>query len=106
MKKLISIIVLFVYMMIAVIAEARHVHLEWTPPTKNIDGSELTNLDGYMICYGPLTNQYQNIIDIGSTNRVTLYRLKDGETYCVRIAAYNEFDCLSKWAKKKFIINQ
>jgi hypothetical protein len=104
MKKIISIMILFVCMMIAGIAEGKNITLEWDNPTKNIDGSELTNFAGNIVYYGPLENRYQNFIDVGLTNQVTLYGLKAGVKYCVLISSYNIYGCQSKFAKFKFII--
>lgn len=34
--------------------------LSWTPPTKNVDGSDLTDLAGYKIQYAPLGTPMEN----------------------------------------------
>ena len=38
--------------------------LSWTPPTENTDGSELQDLAGYKIYYGPSSGNYCNSITI------------------------------------------
>lgn len=36
--------------------------LSWTPPTKNTDGSRLTDLAGYKIYYGTSEKYFQRVI--------------------------------------------
>lgn len=43
----------------------RSVHLAWSAPTANEDGSELTDLDGYFLHYGYAPGQYSSKIDVG-----------------------------------------
>ncbi|MDH5175072.1 MAG: putative Ig domain-containing protein [Gammaproteobacteria bacterium] len=41
------------------------VTLSWLPPTRNVDGSALTNLSGYRIHYGKTPGQYAYSLTIG-----------------------------------------
>ena len=45
-------------------AVARSVTLNWTAPTRNTDGSALTNLAGYKIYYGKVSRQYSNVVTV------------------------------------------
>jgi hypothetical protein len=38
--------------------------LSWTPPTKNVDGTALTNLAGYRIYYGASSNTLGQVVEI------------------------------------------
>jgi hypothetical protein len=40
--------------------------LNWTPPTKNTDGSSLTNLAGYRISYGPSASSLTQTVQIAN----------------------------------------
>lgn len=42
------------------------VTLSWLPPTRNVDGSALTNLAGYQIHYGKTPGQYAYSLAVGS----------------------------------------
>src|SRR5262249_54641150 len=52
----------------------RQAVLTWTAPTKNTDGSNLTNLSGYKIYYGTSSKNYTQSVSVsgGSTNSWTL----------------------------------
>lgn len=44
------------------------VTLSWAKPTRNVDGTALTNLAGYRIYYGKTPGQYAYSVAIGSAN--------------------------------------
>ncbi len=64
--------------------------LTWTPPSRNNDGSELTNLAGYRIVYGTKSTELTRSIDIrnASASSYDVTRLAAG-TYFFAIYAYN-----------------
>jgi Fibronectin type III domain len=65
--------------------------LSWDAPTKNMDGSALTNLAGYRIFYGTSRNSLTQSITISSVG-MTMYvisNLSPGTTYYFAIMAYN-----------------
>lgn len=64
--------------------------LSWTPPTKNTDGSRLTDLAGYKIYYGTSKKYLQRVIVVDDPS-VTSYTIKDLPpfTYYFSITAYN-----------------
>ena len=45
--------------------------INWTPPTENMDGSALTDLDGYYVSYGRAANQLDERIDITNQGLTT-----------------------------------
>ena len=54
-------------------AVARSVTLAWTAPTRNTDGSALTDLAGYKIYYGNASRQYSRVVAVpgaGATSYV------------------------------------
>ena len=63
--------------------------LTWVPPTKNTDGSALTNLTGYRIYYGMQLGLYTQSIPInGAASTYTILTLPPG-TYYFTLAAVN-----------------
>jgi len=58
------------------------VDLNWTSPTSNQDGTELSDLAGYKIYFGPSQNNLNNVVDIdtGLTNYV-IENLPSGTHY-------------------------
>jgi len=62
--------------------------LSWTAPTSNTDGTQLTDLAGYKIYYGPSSGNYSTNIDVGNVTSYTVDNLTAG-TYYIAITAYN-----------------
>ena len=66
------------------------VKLSWMSPKSKADGTELTNLGGYMIYYrstDDITQIYS--MDAGNVTSATIHNLSQG-TWCFAISAYNE----------------
>jgi len=63
--------------------------LAWSAPTKNEDGSALTNLAGYKVRYGQSAGVLSQLRDIASpaTSRVTIEGLSSG-TWYFTVASY------------------
>lgn len=57
--------------------------LSWTPPTRNVDGSTLTNLAGFRIVYGQAADQLTRTIQLvnPSQSRFTVENLSPGQWY-------------------------
>lgn len=66
------------------------VTVAWTPPTKNDDGSELTDLSGYRIHYGNASKAYTASIDVPNPglSRYTMEQLPAGQ-YFIAVTAVN-----------------
>lgn len=66
------------------------VTLSWTPPTRNTDGSTLTNLAGYRIYYGTSASSLTKTISINSAG-LSSYVVTDlpPATYYFAVTAYN-----------------
>ncbi len=64
--------------------------LSWTPPTRNSDGSTLTNLAGYRIYYGTSASALTQTINVASAgiSSYVVSNLSRG-TYYFAISAYN-----------------
>jgi hypothetical protein len=64
--------------------------LSWTPPTRNTDGSALTNLAGYRIYYGTSSGALTRTITINSAG-ISSYVVTDlaPGTYYFAVTAYN-----------------
>ncbi len=65
------------------------VHLKWTAPTTNENGSSLKDLAGYRIYYGRTSQGYTDVIDTRSlATSYTITGLMDGPWYFA-VTAYN-----------------
>jgi hypothetical protein len=64
--------------------------LSWTPPTRNTDGSTLTNLAGYRITYGTSASSLSNTITVSNPgiSSYVVENLKSGSTWYFAIKAY------------------
>jgi hypothetical protein len=65
------------------------VSLSWHAPTKNEDGTPVTDLSGYKILYGTSSNMYTHQIDVGNVTSVNISNLAPGMYYFV-LVAYDE----------------
>ncbi len=60
----------------------REARLSWTAPTKNTDGSNLTNLSGYKIYYGTSSKNYSQTVSVpGGTTSTWTLQLAPGTYY-------------------------
>lgn len=73
--------------------------LSWTAPTRNTDGSSLTNLSGYRIYYGTSASSLTKTISVGSG--LTTYMVTDlaPATYYFAISAVNSSGAESSRSK-------
>jgi hypothetical protein len=70
----------------------KSVTLSWSPPTRNSDGTSLTNLAGYTLHYGTESEDYTGSIEITSptnTSYVVSGSTFPPGTYYFAISAYN-----------------
>ncbi len=67
-----------------------HATLTWAAPTKNSDGTDLTDLTGYKVSYGTKSKEYTVSTDIGlpTENSYKIENLTPGVYYFV-MQAYN-----------------
>jgi hypothetical protein len=70
-------------------AAAAEVRLAWDPPTNNTDGSLLTDLAGFKICWGTNSFVYTAFVDAGNVTTGTVTGLTGGLTYYFAVRAYN-----------------
>ena len=49
----------------------REAALSWQAPTKNVDGSTLTNLSGYKIYYGTSSSNYTQMVSVSGASTTT-----------------------------------
>lgn len=70
----------------------KSITLSWSPPTRNSDGTSLTNLAGYTLHYGTASQDYTGSIEITSATQ-TSYTVSDSNfppgKYYFAISAYN-----------------
>ena len=73
-------------------ASQKSITLSWSPPTRNSDGSSLTNLAGYTLHYGTSSQDYTGSIEITNPTQ-TSYTVSDSNfpagKYYFAISAYN-----------------
>jgi hypothetical protein len=65
------------------------VTLAWNAPTTSVDGTQLTDLAGYRILYGPsspLTPANATTIDVGNVTTYTVRGLQAGTVYFTVLA--------------------
>ena len=63
------------------------VTLNWTEPTKNTDGSALTDLTGYKIYYGTSTSSLTSFVTAGRVTTYTVPGLATGQMWYFAIAS-------------------
>jgi hypothetical protein len=70
----------------------KSITLSWSPPTRNSDGSSLTNLAGYTLHYGTASQDYTGSIEITAPTK-TSYVISGSNfppgKYYFAISAYN-----------------
>jgi len=60
----------------------RQAVLSWTAPSKNTDGSTLTNLSGYKIYYGTSSKNYSQTVSVsGASTTTRTLQLSPGTYY-------------------------
>ena len=68
---------------------ASGVVIAWTAPTLNADGSPLTDLAGYIIYYGPASNDYTGgSINVGLTTSYDI-NILPADYYCFVVVSYD-----------------
>jgi thrombospondin type 3 repeat protein len=77
---------------------AASVQLSWSAPTKNADGTTLTDLAGYYMYYGLASGSYAVSIDVGLTTSAAISGLEDGQTYYFAVTAYDKVDNESEFS--------
>jgi hypothetical protein len=63
--------------------------LTWNRPNANSDGSDLNDLVGYKIYYGPSSNNYTQSIDVGISTGAVISGLSAG-SWCFATTAYDD----------------
>jgi hypothetical protein len=69
--------------------QAGQFQLSWMAPTKNADGTALTDLTGYTLYYGQASQNYAMTVDVGDQTTYTLAGLEEGRTYYFAVTAYD-----------------
>ena len=71
--------------------------VSWTPPTRNTDGTSLTNLAGYRIYYGTSASSLNQTVDLKNPGLSTymIENLTSG-TYYFGVKAFNSQGAESK----------
>jgi hypothetical protein len=65
------------------------VTLNWTPPTRNTDGSALTDLAGYTLSWGRQSGNYTNSADVGAGMTSFVVENLSAGTWYFAMSAYN-----------------
>ena len=65
--------------------------VSWSPPTRNADGTPVTELTGYTIYYGRGSKAYEKSmsIDNPSATQAVIHGLQPGVDYYFAVAAHN-----------------
>jgi len=64
--------------------------LRWTAPSRNEDGTPLTNLAGYNVHCGETSGNYPVVLDAGTATEFVVTGLERGRIYYFAVSAYNE----------------
>lgn len=75
--------------------------LQWTAPTRNTDGTAITDLAGYRVSYGQSPGNYATTIDIGSSaiTSVAIESLRAGQYYFA-VRAVNSAGAVSDFSSE------
>lgn len=75
------------------------VSLTWDAPTKNSDGTTLTDLAGYRVYYGETSGTYLNSVTIvGNTTTVIIDNLHYGRTIYFTVTAFDIYGLESSYS--------
>ncbi len=80
---------LLVVLLMIASAQAQQVILAWDEPSTNEDGSDLTDLTGYIVYYGTSPDNYLQGYDVGDVLTYTLDDLVVGQTYYFAVTAHD-----------------
>ena len=70
-------------------ADDKSITLTWSSPTTNSDGSDLNDLVGYKIYYGPSSSNYTQSIDAGTSTSAVISGISSG-SWCFATTAYDD----------------
>jgi PKD repeat protein len=80
------------------------VKISWSPPTTNINGSPLTDINGYRVYYGNSSRNYTRIINVGNNMTYDVNDLAEGLTYYFAVTAYDTSGNESLYSNEVFKI--
>ncbi len=83
---------------------AADVPLLWNAPTKNQDGTPLTDLAGYKVHYGGSSRNYSKVINAGNKLSHIVSGLNVGDTYYFAITAYDTSGNESGYSNEKKVV--
>ena len=63
--------------------------VSWIPPTTNTDGSELTDLAGYIVYHGTAPGVYYDSVDVGNVTSYQWTGLADNTKHYFAVTAYD-----------------
>jgi hypothetical protein len=64
--------------------------LSWYAPTKNADGTPLTDLAGYKVYYGTQSHNYDHKMQVGNVTTYEVPNLVGGATYYFMVTSYDK----------------
>ncbi len=76
------------------------VYLFWDPTTTNEDGTPLTDLAGFKIYYGTMSQNYDYSVDVGNVLTAKIINLEAGRNYCFVATAYNSQNLESRFSNE------
>jgi hypothetical protein len=74
--------------------------LTWKAPTSNADGSQLTDLSGFLVYYGTASRNYMNSVDVGTSTSYSINLNAPGATYYFAVKAYDAYGNLSDFSNE------
>ena len=65
------------------------VTLDWTAPTTYVDGSPITDLEGYRVYYGETSQAYTDIVVVGNITSCSIGGLPTGKPLYFSVTAFD-----------------
>jgi hypothetical protein len=78
--------------------------LTWEAPTRNNEGTAVTDVAGYKLYYGQASRQYTSTVDVGNQTSYRLTGLQGGHTYYFAVTAYDSAGNESTFSSEAYVI--
>lgn len=81
-------------------ASAASAKVKWQAPTKNADGTRLSDLAGYIVYWGTSKRKLNRAHDVGLRRRYKIKKLSRRRVSYVAVRAYDSSGNLSRFSRK------
>ena len=84
------IIFLFLFINAAYACDTLVISLSWQPPVVNVDGSDATDIEGYIVYYWKDGDNYAEGFNIGNVTSYQFEKTNNEKTYNYAVTAYDK----------------